>query len=63
MTVGIAILSLWEYPNIPKEIPASDKVLHAIMYSLLAVAWILPSACKGVAKLPIYALILVSITV
>ena len=63
MTVGIAILSLWEYPTIPKEIPASDKVLHGIMYALLAIGWIVPAAFQRVAKLPTYALILVSVTV
>lgn len=63
LTVGIAVLSLWEYPQIPKEIPASDKVLHAIMYALLSIAWISPAAYQRAAKLSIYALVLVSVSV
>lgn len=62
LTVGIAVVSLWEYPYIPEEIPASDKVLHAIMYALLAMVWIFPSAYRGAAKLSTYAIVLFSVT-
>lgn len=42
LTVGIAVLSLWENPQIPQTIRLSDKILHGLMYTFLAVAWMLP---------------------
>ncbi|MBQ7631198.1 MAG: VanZ family protein [Paludibacteraceae bacterium] len=62
LTVGIAVLSLWEYPHIPKEIHASDKVLHALMYLFFAMAWIAPSAYQRLAKLATYAIVLLATT-
>lgn len=42
LTVGIAVLSLWENPQVPPSIRLSDKILHGLMYTFLAVAWMLP---------------------
>ena len=42
LTVGIAVLSLWENPQVPPSIRLSDKILHGLMYTLLAAAWMFP---------------------
>ena len=43
LTVGIAIISLWEAPQLPPPVMSlGDKVLHGLMYTVLAVAWMIP---------------------
>ena len=42
LTVGVVMVSLWENPQLPPAIGESDKLMHALMYALLAVAWIIP---------------------
>lgn len=42
LTVGIAVLSLLENPQVPPSIRLSDKILHGLMYTLLAAAWMFP---------------------
>lgn len=43
LTVGIAIISLWEAPQLPPPVLSlGDKVLHGLMYTLLAVSWAIP---------------------
>lgn len=44
LTVGIAVLSLWENPHVPHSLQVSDKVMHGLMYTMLAVAWMAPVA-------------------
>ena len=47
MTVGIAVLSLWEAPHLPREVAMHDKIMHGLMYSLLAISWCVPVVrCK-----------------
>ena len=42
LTVGIAIVSLLENPNLPAMISAKDKLIHGFMYFLLAEVWMIP---------------------
>lgn len=42
MTAGIAVVSLWENPQMPETMQMSDKLAHGVMYALLAVAWMVP---------------------
>ena len=43
LTVGITIISLWEAPHLPPPVLSlGDKVLHGIMYLVLAITWIVP---------------------
>jgi len=44
LTAGIAFLSLWEQPHLPREIAMHDKIMHGLMYTLLAVSWMIPIA-------------------
>ena len=45
LTVGIAVISLWEAPQLPPPVLSlGDKVLHGLMYTVLAVAWAVPVA-------------------
>ena len=45
LTVGIAVISLWEAPQLPPPVLSlGDKVLHGLMYTVLAVAWMVPVA-------------------
>ena len=40
LTVGIAVISLWEAPHLPPPVMSlGDKVLHGLMYTVLAAAW------------------------
>ena len=38
VAAGIAILSLWENPQIPGSVAVNDKLAHALMYAVLALA-------------------------
>ena len=42
LTVGIAALSLWENPQVPPSLQRSDKILHGLMYTFLAMTWMWP---------------------
>ena len=42
MTVGIAVVSLWEAPHLPREVAMHDKMMHGLMYTVLAVSWMVP---------------------
>ncbi len=43
MTVGIAVVSLWEAPHLPPPVMSlGDKVLHGLMYTVLAICWAVP---------------------
>jgi len=46
LTAGIAVLSLWESPQIPPSVQMSDKLAHGLMYTALAVAWMIPIAIR-----------------
>jgi VanZ family protein len=41
LTAGIAILSLTESTHMP-AVSVSDKLMHGVMYLLLAVSWMIP---------------------
>ena len=38
VAAGIAVVSLWENPQVPQQMPLNDKWLHGLMYVVLAVA-------------------------
>lgn len=38
VAAGIAILSLWENPQMPDAVTVNDKLAHALMYAVLALA-------------------------
>ncbi|MBR6492958.1 MAG: VanZ family protein [Paludibacteraceae bacterium] len=42
IAIGIAVVSLWEFPKLPSSIQASDKLIHGLMYLLLSIAMIIP---------------------
>ena len=44
LSVVVAVLSLWENPEMPASVPMNDKWLHGLMYTLLAVVWMVPSS-------------------
>ena len=46
LTAGIAILSLTESTHMP-AVSLNDKLVHAFMYLLLAVSWVLPTIKQG----------------
>ena len=47
MTVGIAVVSLWEAPHLPPPVMSlGDKVLHGLMYTVLAICWCVPITLK-----------------
>jgi len=46
MTVGIAVVSLWEAPHLPREVAMHDKIMHGLMYTVLAVCWAVPLTLK-----------------
>ena len=51
MTAGIAFLSLWEQPHLPQEIAMHDKIMHGLMYTVLAVSWMAPIGKSHVSNL------------
>ena len=43
MTAGVAVLSLWEAPQLPPPVLSlGDKVLHGLLYTVLAITWAFP---------------------
>ena len=46
VTAGIALLSLWENPQLPPSIAADDKIVHGLMYMCLAVGDMAFHACS-----------------
>ena len=42
IAIGIAVVSLWEFPHLPSSIQASDKLIHGFMYALLGIALMVP---------------------
>lgn len=42
VAAGIAVLSLWENPQLPKEVAGRDGVLHGLMYCALALSLMAP---------------------
>ena len=59
LTVGLVIVSLWEQPNVPQTVALHDKIVHGLMYMLLAVSWIVPIRKS---KISYYAFVCVGIT-
>ena len=62
VTAGIVVLSLWENPQVPKTIAASDKVMHGLMYVLLAMAWMVPVVRRFPARVMPYMWIWAGVT-
>jgi VanZ family protein len=63
MTAGIAIVSLWEYPQVPRTLSANDKIMHGLMYALLAVTWMIPVRKRTIARVSPYVYVWLSVTV
>lgn len=66
ITVGIAIVSLIESPYVPQELSTKDKLLHGLMYTFLAIAWMIPvdrSTQQSVFSIQLLAGIIVGISV
>ena len=38
VAAGIAILSLWENPRVPESMAVNDKLMHLLMYAVLALS-------------------------
>ena len=38
VAAGIAVLSLWEQPAVPMKIVLNDKLVHGVMYAVLAIS-------------------------
>ena len=46
LTVGIAIISLMESSYVPQVVSLQDKLIHGVMYALLAISWAVPLVDK-----------------
>jgi len=44
LTVAVAVVSLWESPHVPREMAMHDKLMHGLMYTVLAISWMAPIA-------------------
>jgi VanZ family protein len=63
LTVGIAVISLWEAPQLPPPVMSlGDKVLHGLMYTALAVAWMVPVAHFRPKRWPLYIYVCLAVT-
>lgn len=63
LTVGIAIISLWEAPQLPPPVASlGDKVLHGLMYTVLAVAWMVPVVRYASSRIVSYVYVCLSVT-
>ena len=62
LTVGIAIVSLWENPHLPPSLAMSDKFIHGVMYALLAITWIAPLAHRKPARVSPYIYVCLFVT-
>ena len=49
IAVGIAVLSLWEQPQIPPAVTISDKLAHGILYAVWAISMM--AAADGNARM------------
>lgn len=63
VTAGIAFLSLSESTHVP-SVRLNDKLLHGLMYTALALAWLVPFIKSQILNLksPIYAVVLFGTT-
>ena len=63
LTVGIAVISLWEAPHLPPPVMSlGDKVLHGLMYTVLAMAWMVPVAHFRPNRWPLYVYVCLAVT-
>ena len=62
LTAGIAVLSLTESNHIP-SVQMSDKIVHGLMYALLAVAWLAPLLRISRTRVIPYICVVFSVTV
>jgi VanZ family protein len=44
LTVAVAVVSLWESPHVPRAMAIHDKLMHGLMYTVLAISWAVPIA-------------------
>jgi VanZ family protein len=61
ITVGIAVLSLMESTHMP-SVSVSDKILHGVMYALLASAWLIPVLLRVPSRVRTYLYVCVGVT-
>lgn len=62
LAAGIAIVSLWEYPQVPHALSANDKIMHGLMYALLAMSWMIPVRHHTTARVAPYIYVWLSVT-
>ena len=63
LTVGIAVISLWEAPHLPPPVMSlGDKVLHGLMYTVLAIAWMIPVSRRAPKRWPLYVYVCLAVT-
>jgi VanZ family protein len=62
LTAGIAVLSLTESNHMP-SVQMSDKIVHGLMYALLAVAWLAPLLRISRTRVIPYICVVFSVTV
>ena len=63
LTVGIAVISLWEAPHLPPPVMSlGDKVLHGLMYTVLAIAWMIPVSRRAPKRWSLYVYVCLAVT-
>lgn len=62
LTAGIAVLSLTESNHMP-SVQMSDKIVHGLMYALLALAWLAPLLRISRTRVIPYICVVFSVTV
>ncbi len=63
ITAGITIVSLWENPQMEPAIMVSDKLVHGLMYMLLAISWTMPLVrTRNARAFPIYSGVCLTVT-
>lgn len=62
LAVGIAVVSLLEKPNVPVMLSSKDKLLHAVMYLLLAISWMVPVVRRFPARVMPYVYVWAGVT-
>ena len=64
LTAGIAVISLWEAPQLPPPVMSlGDKALHGAMYLVLAVFWMIPIVRQFSSRLVPYICVWAAVTI
>ena len=61
VTAGIAVLSLTESTHMP-SVSVNDKVVHGVMYAVLAAAWLVPMVLRARLRVRTYLYVCVGAT-